>query len=40
MLPESVGVPLVGALREQLWRPNLDAFALALRSLNSRSKKD
>ena len=35
-----VGAPLVGALREQLWRPNLDAIALALRSRNSHPKKD
>ena len=27
-LPESVGAPLVGALRGLLWRPNLDAIAL------------
>ena len=26
-LPESVGAPLVGALRGLLWRPNLDAIA-------------
>ena len=29
MLPESVGVPLVGTLRVLLWHPGLDAFILS-----------
>ena len=40
-LPESVGAPLVGALRGLLWRPNLDAIALFSLPLRapSRTKK-
>ena len=39
MQPESVGTPVVGALRGQIWQPIIDANAPARKNHDSRPKK-